>query len=112
MDRTFIAAIIGITLGIILAIIPVDIIPEGIIPVCIILDIVPVGILLPGMLLADIVGVVNMRSWTAHMIRQGWLRPPFAFISTGPLISKEERLTTAYASEFGLNKLLRRHAAT
>ena len=74
----------GITLGIILAGIIQGItlgIIQGIIP-----DILLAGILPAGMLLADIVGVVNLGSWIAHMTRQGWLRPPFAFISTGPLI--------------------------
>jgi hypothetical protein len=97
MGRTFTADIIGITPGIILAIIPEGIIPVAIIPVCIIpvgiipdillADIVPAGILLRGRLLADIVGVDNMGSWIAHIIRQRWLRPPFAFIRTGKLIS-------------------------
>ncbi len=44
-----------------------------------------------GMLLAGIMGIIRMRSWTVHMIRQGWLRPPFAFVSAGPLISKKDR---------------------
>ncbi len=49
--------------GIILAIIPEGIIPVCIIPMGILLaDIAPAGILLAGMLLADIVGVVNMGS--------------------------------------------------
>jgi|GEM_PF-4617344 len=71
---------IGITPGITSGII-VDIILD-----ILLADIVLAGILLPGMLLADIVGVVSMRSLTIRTIRQGWLRPPFAFVRAGPLI--------------------------
>ena len=39
------------------------------------------------------------------MIRQGWLRPPFAFVSAGSLISKKDRLTIVIAARFRLNRL-------